>query len=72
VLVDGVVDLAFRASGAWTLVDYKTGAGDPAGARIAGYRRQVDLYAACWQRITGEPVGGRVVVLADEGREVAW
>ncbi|MDB4947820.1 MAG: hypothetical protein JWM27_469, partial [Gemmatimonadetes bacterium] len=75
VLVEGVVDLAFREAGAWTLVDYKTGAGDlaePGDARMVGYRRQVDLYAACWQRITGEPVAGRVVVLADAGREVAW
>lgn len=74
VLVEGVVDLAFRERGAWTLVDYKTGAGDaPADhARISRYRRQLDLYAACWERITGEPVAGRVVVLAGAGRELAW
>jgi ATP-dependent exoDNAse (exonuclease V) beta subunit len=75
VLVEGVVDLAFRDSGAWTIVDYKTGVSDAAeadDARIERYRRQVDLYAACWQRITGEPVVGRVVVLAGAGREVAW
>ncbi|HYW09211.1 MAG TPA: UvrD-helicase domain-containing protein, partial [Longimicrobium sp.] len=70
VLVEGVIDLAFREAGVWTIVDYKTGAPDAAG--MDRYRRQVDLYAACWERITGEPVGQRVVVLAGEGREVAW
>jgi ATP-dependent helicase/nuclease subunit A len=69
-LVEGVIDLAFREAGAWTIVDYKTGA--PDDARMERYRRQVDLYAACWERITGEPVSGRVVVLAGEGAEVGW
>jgi ATP-dependent exoDNAse (exonuclease V) beta subunit len=69
-LVEGVIDLAFREAGAWTIVDYKTGAPDDAG--MDRYRRQVDLYAACWERITGEPVTGRVVVLAGEGAEVGW
>lgn len=70
VLVEGVIDLAFRENGAWTIVDYKTGA--PDDALMAGYRRQVDLYAACWERITGDPVIERMVVLAGEGAEVSW
>jgi ATP-dependent exoDNAse (exonuclease V) beta subunit len=70
VLMEGVIDLVFREAGAWTIVDYKTGA--PDDSAMDGYRRQVDLYAACWGRITGEPVGGRVVVLAGAGTEVRW
>jgi ATP-dependent exoDNAse (exonuclease V) beta subunit len=70
VLVEGVIDLAFREAGAWTIVDYKTGVPDNAG--MDRYRRQVDLYAACWERITGEPVSGRVLVLAGEGTDVVW
>ncbi|HEV7590348.1 MAG TPA: UvrD-helicase domain-containing protein, partial [Longimicrobium sp.] len=75
VLLEGVVDLAFREAGGWTLVDYKTGAADPAAPDdgwLERHRRQLDLYAACWERITGEPVRGRVLVLAGEGRELAW
>ena len=75
VLVEGVVDLAFREGGAWTLVDYKTGMRDSetsGDARMEDYRRQVELYAACWERITGEPVGGRVLVLPETQVEVVW
>ena len=51
-LVEGVVDLAFRESGRWTVVDFKTDReGDEAFDR---YRRQVALYAALVAQATGE------------------
>lgn len=75
-LVEGVIDLAFRnPDGAWTIVDYKTDlfANDAVRhARTEQYRRQVDLYALCWTRLTGEPVTERVLVFTGEGREVRW
>ena len=60
-LVEGVIDLAFLEEGrGWVIADYKTDTfgPDPAARaeRIAAYRRQVDLYALCWERITDEPV----------------
>ena len=57
-LVEGVIDLAFREADGWVIVDYKTDVGDDPDFphRRRAYRRQVDLYAECWQQVTGEPV----------------
>jgi ATP-dependent helicase/nuclease subunit A len=66
-LVEGVIDLAFRESGTWTIVDYKTGAGDGTasdGALTEQYQRQVDLYGACWGRITGDAGTPTVIMLS--------
>jgi ATP-dependent exoDNAse (exonuclease V) beta subunit len=51
-LAEGVVDLAFRDAGAWTVVDWKTDA--ELGARRATYAAQVQLYADAIARATGE------------------
>jgi ATP-dependent exoDNAse (exonuclease V) beta subunit len=51
VLIEGVVDLAFREDGVWTVVDFKTDhelAGD-----LPAYRRQVGLYAEAISAATG-------------------
>ena len=59
-LVEGVIDLAFYEEGrGWVIADYKTdtfASPEARAQRTAAYRRQVDLYALCWERITGEPV----------------
>ncbi len=56
VLVEGVVDVAFREEGVWTVVDYKTDRDlEEAGGAIDVYRRQVALYAEMITRATGEP-----------------
>ena len=56
VLIEGVVDVAFREEGVWTVVDYKTDRDlEAAGGAIETYRRQVALYAAMITRATGEP-----------------
>ena len=52
-LVEGVVDLAFRESGRWTVVDFKTDR--ELDEALDVYRRQVALYAALVARATGEP-----------------
>lgn len=63
-LVEGVIDLAFRRLGRWSLVDCTTFARrDPSAEKeLARCRRRLDIHAACWERITGEPVESRVVV----------
>ncbi len=52
-LIEGVVDLAFREAGAWTVVDFKTDL--ELEAELDRYRRQVALYAELIARATGEP-----------------
>ena len=56
VLIEGIIDVAFREAGAWTVLDYKTDR-DPeaAGGVIEAYCRQVALYAEMVTRATGEP-----------------
>jgi ATP-dependent exoDNAse (exonuclease V) beta subunit len=56
VLVEGVVDLAFREDGAWTVVDYKTDAEMRGPA--ARYEAQVALYVDAIARATGEAARG--------------
>jgi len=41
-------------------------------ARVEAYRRQVDLYAEAWTRLTGEPVKERVLFFTTQGRVEAW
>ena len=56
VLIEGVVDVAFREEGAWTVVDYKTDRDlEEAGGAVEIYRRQVALYAEMISRATGDP-----------------
>ena len=58
VLMEGVVDVAFREDGMWTVVDYKTDRDlEEAGDAMDVYRRQVALYAAMITRATGQPAG---------------
>jgi ATP-dependent helicase/nuclease subunit A len=69
---EGVIDLAFRENGGWILVDYKTDAAPAIADRRARYRRQLDLYAECWARLTGEPVRERVLLFAATGEQDCW
>lgn len=73
-VLEGVIDLAFRESDGWVIADYKTDVGtDPHfGAREKAYRKQVDLYAQAWQRLTGEPVKERVLFFTSQGRVERW
>lgn len=74
VLLEGVVDLAFRERGGWVIADYKTDVGtDPDFAqREVAYRRQVDLYAEAWRQLTGEPIKERVLFFTAQGRVESW
>jgi ATP-dependent helicase/nuclease subunit A len=73
-VLEGVVDLAFRERGGWVIADYKTDVGTDAdfAARAEGYRRQVELYARAWTRLTGEPVKERVLFYTAQGRTDSW
>ena len=55
-LVEGIIDLAFRESAGWTVVDYKTDAELDGTDALEIYRQQVALYAAMIARATGDTV----------------
>jgi ATP-dependent exoDNAse (exonuclease V) beta subunit len=62
VMVEGIVDVAFREDGstkAWIIVDYKTDF-EIAG-RLEEYRNQVGLYALAISRATGEHAQGTLL-----------
>jgi ATP-dependent helicase/nuclease subunit A len=74
-VADGVIDLAFREKAGWIIVDYKTDAvADPAvwQRRTDTYRRQLNLYADYWEKLTGDMVVERVLVLTSVGHELKW
>jgi ATP-dependent exoDNAse (exonuclease V) beta subunit len=60
-LAEGVVDLAFRENGAWTVVDFKTDR--DLEAHRASYQVQVRLYAAAIAAATGEAASGVLLAL---------
>ena len=69
-----MIDLAFLEPDGWVLAGYKTDVGtDPEfAARQLAYRRQVDLYADAWARLTGDPVKERVIFFTAQGRSERW
>lgn len=73
-LIEGVIDLAFREPDGWVIVDYKTDVGDDPDfpIRRRAYRRQVDLYAECWEEITGEPVKEKALLFTTMEEEERW
>jgi ATP-dependent exoDNAse (exonuclease V) beta subunit len=54
VLLEGTVDLAFETARGMTVVDFKTNRADDEG--LAGYERQLRLYADAVSQATGRPV----------------
>lgn len=75
-VLEGIIDLAFKETDGWVLADYKTDqVDDPAilEQRLERYRDQVDLYAFCWQNLTGEPVKERRILwLGMERPDEVW
>jgi len=74
ILLEGVIDLAFLEPDGWVVADYKTDVGtDPEfAARQLSYRRQVELYADAWAKLTGDPVKERVILFTAQGRTERW
>jgi ATP-dependent exoDNAse (exonuclease V) beta subunit len=73
-VLEGVIDLVFREEDGWVIADYKTDVGtDPDFEdRVVRYRRQVELYADAWSRLTGETVKERVLYFTAQDRVEAW
>ena len=75
-VVSGTIDLVFKEAGAttWTVVDYKTDSGrDPDfRERRLSYLAQVERYARCWEALTDERVGERVLLFAAQGKAESW
>ena len=71
VLLQGVIDACFIENGAWVLLDYKTDRvkGDP-DEYAKKHTRQVTLYAAALERLSGIPVTERHIVLLGANAEV--
>jgi ATP-dependent helicase/nuclease subunit A len=73
-VLEGVIDLAFKEDDGWVIADYKTDVGtDPDfSSREETYRRQVELYADAWERLTGEAVKERVLFFTSQKRVERW
>jgi ATP-dependent helicase/nuclease subunit A len=57
-VLDGVIDLAFKEDDGWVLVDWKTDR-SPTEETVHRYERQLEVYQACWEALSGEPVQDR-------------
>jgi len=56
IMVEGVVDLAFKNDGAWTVIDYKTDF--EMKGRMEEYINQVRLYGLAISKATGDKARG--------------
>jgi len=67
-LVTGFIDVVYRMSDGWRLVDFKTdrvGNEHTLDALSDAYRSQVEAYADCWQAATSEPIVAAGLWFAD-------
>jgi ATP-dependent exoDNAse (exonuclease V) beta subunit len=74
-VLSGRIDLAFQEADGWVIADYKTDVAEPRvlRARAETYRKQVDLYAACWQRLVNNTVKERrLVFTAPDTADHVW
>jgi ATP-dependent helicase/nuclease subunit A len=71
-LMVGVIDLAFRETAGWVLVDYKTDrkAGGSAAELVSRYRHQMQVYAHAWRHMVAEPVAETGLYFTRTGRYV--
>jgi ATP-dependent helicase/nuclease subunit A len=51
-VVRGVIDLVYRPSGAWQILDYKTDQVVDAASLVDRYRSQIERYADAWAHVT--------------------
>jgi len=59
-VAEGVVDMAFRDGGEWTVVELKT---DPPEAVSPAYHRQLALYVEAVSQATGAPASGVLLIV---------
>lgn len=55
-LISGAIDLIFKESDGWVIVDYKTDDFEADTKKKQMYQNQLDLYKKYWQSITDEKV----------------
>ena len=73
-LIQGIMDCVFEENGRWILVDYKTDYVDPRGGvqkLVDRYRVQIDCYTEALEKITGRPVGERILCLLSINQAVS-
>ncbi|MBQ3391185.1 MAG: PD-(D/E)XK nuclease family protein, partial [Clostridia bacterium] len=69
-LLQGVIDCVFEREDDVVLVDYKTDRVRSAEILVKRYRRQLQLYAQAYRRMTGRPVTRCVIWSFVLGREI--
>lgn len=72
IILRGVIDLVFRESAGWIVVDYKTDArvDSELPLLVEHYRPQVEAYSHFWQSAAGEPVFERGLYFTHTGKYV--
>ena len=55
-IVQGMIDCAFREGDGWILLDYKTDHIEDENAFVEEYRPQLEWYAVALRELTGKPV----------------
>lgn len=72
IMVQGMLDAAFRERQGWVLLDYKTGGRGKSDAQLREtYGPQLMLYRQALQRLLGGPVAESWLVMLDLGRYIA-
>jgi len=68
-IVRGVIDLIFKESGKWIIVDYKTDIPEKKGvdSLYQFYRPQLMTYAESWEKSSGESVGEIGILFTKNG-----
>ena len=60
----GAMDLVFKEEGEWVIVDYKTDDFESDPGRKDAYEKQLGMYAAFWEKLTGEKVKEKLLYRA--------
>ena len=63
IMVQGIIDLAFKENGQWVIVDYKTDRVNDRNIESLKemYKKQIDLYSQALEKITGIKVKERIL-----------
>jgi ATP-dependent helicase/nuclease subunit A len=57
----GAIDLVFKEADGWVIVDYKTDDFESDPGRKAAYKKQLEMYAGFWEKLTGEKVKDKLL-----------
>jgi ATP-dependent exoDNAse (exonuclease V) beta subunit len=62
-IVEGIVDVAYKEDGVWTVVDFKTDAPELGSRTLSAYEKQVRVYAEVIETATGCPARASLLFL---------